>query len=220
MGSDTLFITAIFIVLAILWYIIYVRKRMSYDSALMHVVERVTDRQIVTDTLREELREIIIEREQIVEDEFDLLVENAMIIDLEGSMSFDGFIKIAAEKLHEKHHHITVDELKQLFIEREKQSCTALRPGLAIPHIIIPGNNIFDIMLIRSREGINFPDATEPVHIVFALIGSKDMRNLHLRTLMAIAQISQQANFDSKWSKAKTIEDLRDIILLGKRKRA
>jgi len=110
-------------------------------------------------------------------------------------------------------------KFEEIFMEREKQSCTALRPGLAIPHIIIKGEKKFDILLVRAKEGIIFPDAPEPVHIVFVLVGTQDMRNFHLRALMAIAQISQQHDFDKKWLTAKATEDLRDIVLLGKRKR-
>ncbi|KPK67543.1 hypothetical protein AMJ87_13200 [candidate division WOR_3 bacterium SM23_60] len=219
MGKDTLIITAVFIGCALLWYVLYVRPKISQESALMYVVERVTDRQIVTDTLKQELREIVKEREEIIEDEFDQLIKDALILDIESKIHFDDFIKIAAEKLS---HRIAVgqNELVQLFSEREKQSCTALRPGLAIPHIIIDGEKKFDVLAVRAREGITFPDASEPVHIVFALIGTRDMRNLHLRALMAIAQITEQAGFDKKWLSAQTSEDLRDIILLGKRKRA
>jgi hypothetical protein len=36
---------------------------------------------------------------------------------------------------------------------------------------------------------------------------------------MAIAQITQRHDFDKKWLEARKIEDLRDIMLLGKRQR-
>lgn len=219
MGKDTLIITAIFIGCALLWYLIYVRPKISRQSALMYVVERVTDRQIVTDTLKQELREIVKEREEIIEDEFDHLIKDSLILDIEEKIHFDEFIKIAAEKMSAR-LNIEPKGLIKLFIEREKQSCTALRPGLAIPHIVIQGKKKFDILAVRARDGIAFPDASEPVHIVFALIGTRDMRNLHLRALMAIAQITEQQGFDRKWLSAQTSEDLRDIILLGKRKRA
>jgi APA family basic amino acid/polyamine antiporter len=75
------------------------------------------------------------------------------------------------------------------------------------------------MLLVRAKEGIIFPDAPEPVHIVFVLVGTPDMRNFHLRALMAIAQISEHHDFDRKWLEARTIEGLRDIMLLGKRKR-
>ncbi|MCK4673584.1 amino acid permease [candidate division WOR-3 bacterium] len=218
MGKDTLLITAIFLGFALLWYLFYARPKISRESALMYVVERITDRQIVTDTLKQELREIVKEREEIIEDEFDHLIKDSLILDFDKKIHFDEFIKIASEKLSER---LDVESKKfiKLFIEREKQSCTALRPGLAIPHIIIKGEKKFDILLVRAKKGIIFPDAPEPVHIVFVLIGTQDMRNFHLRALMAIAQISQQHDFDKKWQNAKTTEDLRDIVLLGKRKR-
>lgn len=219
MGKDTLLITAIFVGFAILWYLFYARPKISRESALMYVVERITDRQIVTDTLKEELREIVKEREEIIEDEFDHLVKDSLILDFKEKIDFSDFIKITSEKLGAK-LDIDPKRLIKLFIEREKQSCTALRPGLAIPHIVIKGTKKFDVLLVRAKEGISFPDAPEPVHIVFILIGTQDMRNFHLRALMAIAQITQQHDFDKKWINAKTTEDLRDIVLLGKRKRA
>ncbi len=218
MGVITLSMTAIFIVFALGWFFIYVRPKISRESALMYVVERITDRQIVTDTLRDELREVVKEREEIIEDEFDHIIKDATIIDFDQELSFDDFISVASEELSEK---FDIDRQKfiQLFNEREKQSCTALRPGLAIPHIIIDGEAKFDVLLVRAKKGIIFPDAPEPVHIVFVLVGTPDKRRSHLRALMAIAQIAQQHDFDEKWLNASCTKDLRDIILLGKRKR-
>jgi len=219
MGKDTLLITLVFILCAVFWYLIYVRQRISRESALMYVVERITDRKIVTDSLREELREVVKEREEIVEDKFDRSVKDALILDFDEKMHFDDFIKIAAEKLNQR-TGVNTKSLIKLFIEREKQSCTALRRGLAIPHIIIPGENKFEVLLVRAKQGIIFPDASDPVHIVFALVGTQDMRNSHLRALMAIAQITQRRDFDKKWLEAQNTENLRDIILLGKRQRS
>lgn len=218
MGSITLWVTAVFVACSLLWYLLYVRPRTRRESALMYVVERITDRQIVTDTLRDELREVVKEREEIIEDEFDHIIKDALILDFDQKMHFNEFIDIASEELS---HRVGVKKEKfiQLFIEREKQSCTALRPGLAIPHIIIEGQDKFDVLLVRAKQGIIFPDAPEPVHIVFVLVGTSDRRRSHLRALMAIAQIAQQRDFDEQWLAAGTTRDLRDIILLGERKR-
>lgn len=92
-------------------------------------------------------------------------------------------------------------------------------PGLAIPHIIMPGEKRFDILLTRCRKGVRFSDTATQVHTIFILIGTKDERNFHLQALAAIAQIVQDSAFDERWMKAKNKETLRDIILLGKRKR-
>ena len=66
---------------------------------------------------------------------------------------------------------------------------------------------------------MTFPNISEPVYTIFALAGSSDERNFHLRALAAIAQIVQDKNFDKDWLKAKTVDQLRNILLLAERQR-
>jgi mannitol/fructose-specific phosphotransferase system IIA component (Ntr-type) len=94
-----------------------------------------------------------------------------------------------------------------------------VQPGFAIPHVVVDGQNKFDIMLIRAKDGIEFKGAEEPVRIMFVLLGSKDERNYHLRALMAIAQIAQEKDFEQRWLAARDIEAIRNLILLSTRKR-
>ena len=82
MGATPLLITASFIVLSGAWFGLYVRKRVRRQSALMHIVERVTDKQLKTVTLENELRDILLERDDVIEDRFDHLVRNCQIVDL------------------------------------------------------------------------------------------------------------------------------------------
>jgi len=104
-------------------------------------------------------------------------------------------------------------------LAREKESTTEIRPGLAIPHITIEGEHKFELVIARCTAGINFTEALPPVYALFILVGSRDERNFHLRALSAIAQIAQDMNFDKDWLRAKNIEELRDIVLLAKRRR-
>jgi len=104
-------------------------------------------------------------------------------------------------------------------LEREEQSCTVIHPGLAIPHILIKGEGSFRILLVRAREGINFPCVNHPVHAMFVLIGTMDERNFHLRALMAIAQIAHSVDFDQRWKDARGEDELRHILLLSRRSR-
>jgi mannitol/fructose-specific phosphotransferase system IIA component (Ntr-type) len=103
------------------------------------------------------------------------------------------------------------------FMAREKESTTVLRPGLAIPHITIDGNHKFELVMVRCEAGILFTEESEPVYAAFILVGTLDERNFHLRALSAIAQIVQDPNFDKDWLRAKSIEELRDIVSLAKR---
>ena len=104
-------------------------------------------------------------------------------------------------------------------MEREKESSTVISPYLAIPHIIIEGHHIFDIVLVRCKKGIEFSEEYPNVNAVFVLFGTRDERNFHLRALASIAQIAQNSKIDNKWLGAKNEEGLRDIVLLGKRRR-
>lgn len=218
MGKIPLVITGCFIVLSFLWYLIYVQFRVKRKSALIHIVERITDKKIASSTLVSELKGILVQRDDIVEDRFDKLISKCEILDIEESMTAEEFFKIIAEHLSNR-QNINADMLYDLLIKREEQSTTALQPGMAIPHIIIEGNKKFDILLARCIEGIIFSEDLPPVNTVFVLIGSRDERNFHLRALMSIAQIVQDPSFERRWLKAKNIEDLRNIILLSERKR-
>ena len=218
MGALPLTISAAFFGLSTAWYFLYVRKRVSRASAVMHIVERVTDRQLRTVTLENELRDILLERDDIIADRFDHLVSKCRILDIAGQEPAEKVFRKASTILAER---LGTEEfvLFEKLLHREEQTSTVIQPGLAIPHIIVEGHNKFDILLVRAKGGIIFPDTDEPVKTMFILVGSRDERNYHLRALMAIAQIAQEKDFEQKWLNARDIETLRNLILLSKRKR-
>jgi len=109
--------------------------------------------------------------------------------------------------------------MEKMLKEREDESCSALSPGLALPHLIVEGEGIYEMVLLRCKDGVVFSGSFEPVRAVFALFASMDQRNFHLRALMAIAQISQGKDFLKRWLRARNPDELRDVVLLGKRKR-
>ncbi len=215
MGLIPLLITLAFFVFSLLWYLIYSRTRNQKDSALIHLVDRLTSRRIRTSGLEEELRDILRERDQITEDRFDQLIKEAEIIDV-AALDREGLFQLLADTLAQK-FSASPQELNTLLHEREAESTTAIHDGLAIPHIVVEGTSAFEIVVVRSREGINYGPDILPVHIVFALAGSKKERNFHLQALMAIAQIVQNNEFLSNWNKARGSEDLRNLILLSER---
>lgn len=217
-GKESLLISSILIAAGLFTYWFYGRIRVTREYALLHLIERITATELTTHSLEAELREIIRERDDIVKDRFDLVIENAVVLDIEESMPVEEFFRLVTDAMS---HSLKVepDVLLELLLKREKESTTVLNPYLAIPHIIIEGQNTFDILLARCQEGIVFSETSPKVHTVFALIGTRDERNFHLHALTAIAQIVEDARFEKRWMAAKDKEALRDIILLGKRKR-
>jgi len=218
MGSAALLITGGFILASILWHKIYVREKAMRKAALIHIVERITAKEIAGDSLGAELRKMLRERDEIVEDRFDRLVKECEIIDIGKQTTLVDFFTIAAEKLA-KRLNTDARQLVDSLIAREKDTTTVIRPGLAIPHITVDGEHKFELVVARCEAGINFTETLPPVYAVFILVGSLDERNFHLRALSAIAQITQDVDFDKNWLRAKNIEELRDIILLAKRHR-
>ena len=218
MGKVPLTICGLFIAFSAAWYFIYVRRNVSRASAVMHVVERVTDRQLKTVTLENELRDILLERDEIIQDRFDKLIRNCTILDIEEKTDYEQLFRHVAEILAKQ-----LDEneyvLFEKFFAREAETGTVVQPGFAIPHVVVEGEHKFNIVLVRAKEGITFPKSPEPVRIMFFLAGSKDERNYHLRALMAIAQIAQEKDFEKRWLDARDIEGIRNLILLSTRKR-
>ncbi len=218
MGREALLIAGFLIVGALSVYWFYGRIRMNREYALLHLIERITAKELTTRSLETELKEIIRERDDIIKDRFDRIIEESIVMDIDRAIKSEEFFRLAAEAMSER-IKVSSEVILGKLIEREKESSTVISPGLAIPHIIIEGEQTFDILLARCQKGIVFSKDVPEVHTVFVLIGSKDERNFHLRALSAIAQIVQDPHFEKKWLGAKSEEGLRDIVLLGKRKR-
>ncbi|MFC1708588.1 amino acid permease [Candidatus Omnitrophota bacterium] len=219
MGTFIIFLTMVFLLLGIGWYKAYVQERTTKDSALLYALERLVakDKELASDNIFAELKEIVVKRDELVEDKFHKLIEESKVLDIEMPLEMDDLFKEVSNVLS-RDLDVSSYQLFEKLIQREKDSSTLIRPGLAIPHIIIEGKDIFRILLVRAKAGIIFPD-NKVAHIVFVLVGSSDLRNLHLKVLAAIAQITQNLDFDNKWLSAANKEELKNVILLAERRR-
>ncbi|MBN2185043.1 MAG: amino acid permease [Candidatus Krumholzibacteriota bacterium] len=217
-GLSALITSGSIMICGLFVYWFYGRIRAGREYALLHLIERITAKELTDRTLETELKEIIRERDDIVTDRLDRVIEGAIVLDIEEHLSLEQFISVVADFLS-----VRLDLEKDTFIEkmreREKESSTVLTHLLAIPHIILEGEGKFDILLARCRGGVAFSEAEKNVRSIFVLTGTRDERNFHLRALAGIAQIVQDPHFEKNWMNARDGEDLRDLILLGKRKR-
>jgi basic amino acid/polyamine antiporter, APA family len=221
MGKEPLLVSGGFFLFSIIWYLLYSRKRAAKDSALIHVVKNITNKKITSDELDRELKQILIQRDDIVEDRFDKIISDAKIIDIAETSehTFTDVFTLISTHFSQRFKK-TEQEILNLLLEREADSTTVIAEGLAVPHIIIEGKKDFDILILRSKTGIHFPDTVNnPVHQIFALAGTKDERNFHLQALMAIAQIVQNEGFAKDWLTMKDFAELKNLILLAKRTR-
>ena len=222
MGTKPLMIGGLFILAGMVWYWIYSRIQITRQSALTQMLQNLTmadaDRPLGKTSLGIELKEIIRERDQIVEDRFDILVKNCIILDFPEKMEIKDFFRYVSQKMA-KNLDVNEKTLYHQLMERESESTTVLRKGLAIPHVIIRGEEKFDILIARCKKGINYSPVLPPVNTVFVLVGTKDERAFYIRALAAIAEITTDEHFEEQWMSARTEHQMRDIVLMAERKR-
>ena len=218
MEGEVFLIALSLIACSILMYVFYGRIRANRQSALLSLIERITAKELVSYSLESELKEIIQERDEIIKDRFDHVIEQSVILDIKAQLTVLEFFKEVAEKLSPL-TGTPPPVLYNLLLKREKESTTVISPEIAIPHIIVEGEKSFYILVARCQEGVIFSQKSKNIQAVFVLAGSRDERNFHLRALTAIAQIVSDPHFIKNWLAARSVHQLRDIVLLGKRKR-
>lgn len=219
LGLEAYLISVTLILLSFLGFWFFGRNKAQQESALLHLIGRLTDRQLVSGTLEEELKEIIRERDEIVWDRFDKLVQRAVVIDDDTPMNRDEFFKLAADKLAPR-LELSPEPLADILKQREEESSTLLTESLAVPHIVVRGENRFEMLIARMKTGVKFSEEAPQVKTIFVLAATRDERNFHLRALAAIAQVVQKEDFQKRWFEARDDQGLRDVILLTKRQRS
>jgi amino acid transporter/mannitol/fructose-specific phosphotransferase system IIA component (Ntr-type) len=219
LGIEAYAISAVLMLAAFLVFWIFGRKEGRQESALLHLIERLTDRRLVTGTLEAELKQIIKERDEIVWDRFDRLAEAAVVLDEDQPMSRDDFINMAADRLAPR-LELSSERLAEQLRQREDENSTLLSSTLAVPHIVVEGEGRFEMLIARMRGGVRFSEDAPAVTTIFVLAATRDERNFHLRALAAIAQVVQADGFEKRWAEAKGEQELRDVILLAERGRA
>jgi amino acid transporter/mannitol/fructose-specific phosphotransferase system IIA component (Ntr-type) len=218
MGTIPLLLTGLFVIVAIVWYLAYVNPRVDRESAFVYLVKGIISKDIAGRGLEEELKQITLERDEVTLDRFDRLVNQAIVLDIEKCLSARELFREVSRALSPR---VKIEEARlfDLFLKRELDSSTVVRPGLAIPHVIVDGEHIFELLLVRCKKGVVFSELHRPVTTAFVLVGSRDERNYHLRALMAIAHIVEKPDFESRWEAARNAEELRDVVLLSSRRR-
>ena len=218
MGKEAITASVVLIIAGFCAYWFYGRIRSNRKFALLHIIERITAKELTDGSLETELKEIIRERDEIVTDRFDDEVANSIVVDIDKGIELNEFLDVISTQLSTR-LDMNKNEIFKKLLDREKDSSTVITPTLAIPHIIIEGEKKFVMLLARCKDCIKFSEDSPGVKTVFVLMGTKDERNFHLRCLSAIAQVIQDKSFEKKWMSAKSIEALKDVVLLCERKR-
>jgi len=153
-----------------------------------------------------------------VRDDLDLLIERAAVVELENGSQDEVFARLAEIFAREIRH--PQDDLMKRFRVREQELSTWVAPGLAIPHIVVPGEKQFVLAIVRSEKGIPWGDPERKAHAVFAFVSTLDHRVLHLRILAFLAQMAHHPEFMERFLEAKSPQELRQFLLSLPRRRS
>lgn len=212
MGLIHLVFVGCFIIVGFGWYRFFAHDKIWREYSLLNVVEKITGETKTGYLLEEELREILIERDDVTERRFVEVLENCLVLDIEKIDQPDKFIWMIVEQLEER---LEIDKLQlyDMLRLKEKESNIIVHPGIAIFSHIVKGNDLFELLLINSRKGIIISESIDPIHAFFVVVSTKDQKNFYLHSLMWLAQIAEEIDFGKKWLLAKDADELRKSIL-------
>ncbi len=181
-----------------------------HEQALIGMVERASAPEIVAPGARPRIRAAIKTRPG--KKRLDELIATCPVLDLKYPMDKHQLFKQVSHAMA-KELKVAPEVLNQLLIKRETEMSTVLAPGLAVPHVIIEGENISSMLIARNRQGIEFDTSMPGVTAVFVLAGTRDERKFHLTALSTIARMALSPRFEQKWMRARSTRALRDLIL-------
>lgn len=218
LGTAALAITGAVLAGAVAWYAFYAKLHVLRESALIRLAGRLAAADFGNHDLEAELSRIARERDRVLQDRFDHLIRDCTVLDLPALSSRKELFQTIADNLSPALGRPAA-ELFELLERREALSSTVIRPGLAIPHLILEGLEDLHVIVIRTAAGVVFAEGDEPVHTTFVLAVPLAQRNFYLKALVAVAEIAQESDFDRKWMEAGSVEALREVILAAERRR-
>ncbi len=145
---------------------------------------------------------------------FREIIAAAPVVADAGAIDRAALLDLAAARLSEV-TRIPSGQLSAAFLDREESGSTVIADGIAVPHGHLPGVGRVAVVVVRSREGIRFPDLAAPVHAAFVIATSDDRRTEYLRTLASIARTVSLPGFMERWMEAADAEELRGMMLKG-----
>ncbi len=218
MGISSLEILLLFGSTGLLLYLLYGRKKSSYEYAALHLIRNIVNRKFRTEGLEEELRDIIRTRDDLAQDLTDDLLKKALTLDVNHKETVHGIFQMAGSLLAAE-TGLTSEELSSLLERREQEASTALNNFISVPHILLPHTEKIWLCLIRCREGLYFDEDHQNIKALVILIGSDKRERDHLKILSGLVHIFRHQDFESLWLGEDTMETLRDQLILLERKR-
>jgi amino acid transporter/mannitol/fructose-specific phosphotransferase system IIA component (Ntr-type) len=206
------------IVIGVIWYFSYARKRVERYGAIYHIFERLGRKRF--GALDTELREILKEKGLRAHDPFDEIVAKARVVDSPQNTTFEDIVARASDELSAL-LPTTATALSEGFLHGTRVGATPVTGGVALPHLRLPGITQSIMVIARSNDGITIDigDAfgghheEGSIHAIFFLVSPEDDPSQHLRLLAQLAGHVDKKGFMELWLNAKTTQEMKEILL-------
>ncbi|MBN2619164.1 MAG: amino acid permease [Spirochaetales bacterium] len=218
LGAASVEISLSLVLISFCVYIFYGKRSKKREYALLHLLQKITDSKLVSNLLEDELRDILIDRDEISQDNFDQLIKNSMIKNINYTGTFENLIN-KENSLFSEEVNMDKEDIIDKLLTRQKESDCAITDFVAIPHIVINGSNKMFLTIIRSMDGIEFSENKKNIKAIFLIGGTADIRSLHIKTLASIATLVKQKDFEKNWLLADNEIELKNMLLLNLRER-
>lgn len=223
MGLVPKLFSLVMIIISVIWYRVYVKKRVMRRGAIFNMFENLG--KSGTENLDRELRGILKEKGLRKDDPFDELVARSPVIDIQDKTEFEDIVDIVSRKFS-KVLHMYEDEIKKPFLEGTRVGNTPVTKAVALPHFRLKSISRMEMVIVRAKNGIDikfenplkgFEEETQTVKALFFLISPENNANLHLRILAQVAGVVDDKQFQQYWSEATDEQQLKEILIHDER---
>jgi mannitol/fructose-specific phosphotransferase system IIA component (Ntr-type) len=108
-----------------------------------------------------------------------------------------------------------VERITGLLAASEREFTTEISPGVVVPHLRLAEIARSMIFLGVSPEGVHFPHAEAPAHLVFLLLTPEQPAEEHLRQLAEIARLVGDPDRATALGQARSVEEAVSILGSG-----
>jgi mannitol/fructose-specific phosphotransferase system IIA component (Ntr-type) len=224
MGWLSIVFSIALVLLCVVWYFYYAKKRVQRTGAIYHIFERLGKSRYAG--LDVELRGILKEKGLRKEDQFEEIVMRSHVIDIDEFTEFANVSRQASEYISSLVNHSS-EEINKQFLEGTKIGATPVTHGVALPHLRIEGLTQPVMVIVRSLAGVHIcfnnpltdhdKEEEEIVKAVFFLVSPQENPAQHLRILAQIAGRVDEDTFSVEWENAKDNIELKQVLLHDER---
>ncbi len=155
--------------------------------------------------------------------EYERIVANALVIDLDREMAFRDLAE-KASALFAQRLPVTAGQLVSGFMEGARFGAMPVADGVALPHYRLPDLSAPELLLVRCKQGLHIDvtdadaeqfsvDLSGPVYSMIFLVSPQDRPSQHLNILANLARRIDSNDFMERWHGARSEQDLKEVML-------